>query len=150
MADQPGQSCLVSALQGWIASQISSFGLTAVTALSFIPLSLYPLHLSRSLTSPCESARSQCVFRCKIVFWVSISDIVLLIQLTGRACTNWNNSCSNYAEITGQLESLHIILNRLLLRGSLCVFLLSERFWCICTRELLSGQLAPPPYLCGV
>jgi len=46
-------------------------------------------------------------------FGVSVSDIVLLIQLTGRACTNWNNACSNYAEITGQLDSLHIILNRL-------------------------------------
>ena len=46
-------------------------------------------------------------------FGVSVSDIVLLIQLTGRACTNWNNACSNYTEITGQLDSLHIILNRL-------------------------------------
>src|SRR5271170_344606 len=46
-------------------------------------------------------------------FGVSVSDIVILIQLTWRACTNWNNACSNYAEITGQLDSLHIILNRL-------------------------------------
>jgi hypothetical protein len=37
IADEPGQSCLVSALQGWVASQISSSDLTAVAALSFIP-----------------------------------------------------------------------------------------------------------------
>jgi hypothetical protein len=46
-------------------------------------------------------------------FGFSVGDIILLAQLTGRAYTNWKNACGDYTEITGQLNSLNVILRRL-------------------------------------
>jgi hypothetical protein len=46
-------------------------------------------------------------------FGFSIGDIILLIQLTRNAYNNWKNACGEYTEITGQLNSLYVILKRL-------------------------------------
>jgi hypothetical protein len=46
-------------------------------------------------------------------FGFSVGDIVTLLQLTTRAYNNWKNACGEYAEITGQLNSLNVILSRL-------------------------------------
>ena len=46
-------------------------------------------------------------------FGFSVGDFILLAQLTGRAYTCWKNACGEYTEITGQLNGLNVILERL-------------------------------------
>lgn len=46
-------------------------------------------------------------------FGFSISDLITLIQLTTQTYRNWKDACGEFAEITGQLDSLAIILRRI-------------------------------------
>jgi hypothetical protein len=46
-------------------------------------------------------------------FGCSLSDIVTLVQLTTGAYSNWKNACGEYTEITSELSSLNVILERL-------------------------------------
>ena len=45
-------------------------------------------------------------------FGFSITDITALIQLTTRTYQGWKRACGEYADITGELNNLHIILSR--------------------------------------
>jgi hypothetical protein len=46
-------------------------------------------------------------------FGISISDVVILIQLTSQAYRGWKNACGEYTKITGELNSLTAILRRI-------------------------------------
>jgi len=46
-------------------------------------------------------------------FGCSFSDIITLVQLTTGAYSNWKNACGEYTEITSELSSLNVILERL-------------------------------------
>jgi hypothetical protein len=45
-------------------------------------------------------------------FGFSVGDIVTLTQFTIQTYQNWKNACGEYSEITGQLDSLQMILQR--------------------------------------
>ena len=46
-------------------------------------------------------------------FGFSPSDIVALIAITSKAYRGWKNACGEYSEITGSLDSLLIVLERI-------------------------------------
>ena len=46
-------------------------------------------------------------------FGFSPSDIVALISLTSKAYRGWKHACGEYSDVTGSLDSLLILLNRI-------------------------------------
>jgi hypothetical protein len=46
-------------------------------------------------------------------FGFSISDLLVLTQLTKQTYNNWKSACGEYTEITGELRNLDIILHRI-------------------------------------
>lgn len=78
-------------------------------------LSASRLQLLRNAGSAQVSATSQSSATSASVamsFGFSVGDIYLLSQLCSQTYQNWKHACGRYSEITGQLESLHLILER--------------------------------------
>ena len=60
-------------------------------------------------------------------FGFSISDIISLVQLTTQAYRSWKNACGEYSEITGELNSLTIVLRRIQAEAELSGSLLNRK-----------------------